>query len=65
MIEDIKKSKETYNHFIKECIKQLKTSRYCYVYNKDQLNEILERFGEELIVEENECGYTIKKAAKK
>lgn len=60
MIEDIKKSKETYNHFIKECIKDLKKNRFCYVYNKVQLQEILERFEEETIVEENECGYTIK-----
>ena len=60
MIDDIKKSKETYNHFIKECIKQLKTSRYCYVYNKAQLDEVLERFDKDTIVEPNECGYTIK-----
>ena len=60
MIEDIKKSKENYNHFIKECIKQLKTSRYCYVYNKAQLDEVLERFDKDVIVETNECGYTIK-----
>jgi phosphoribosylaminoimidazole carboxylase (NCAIR synthetase) len=60
MIDDIKKSKETYNHFIKECIKDLKTSKYCYVYNKEQLNEVLKRFDKNTIVEENECGYTIK-----
>lgn len=60
MIDDIKKSKETYNHFIKECIKDLKRSRYCYVYNQEQLNEVLKRYEGETIVEENECGYTIK-----
>ena len=60
MIDDIKKSKEVYNHFIKECIKELKKNRHCYVYNQAQLNEVLERFEGETIVEENECGYTIK-----
>lgn len=60
MIEDIKKSKENYNHFIKECISQLKTTKYCYVYNKEQLDEVLERINQDVIVEENECGFTIK-----
>lgn len=60
MIDDIKKSKENYNHFIKECIKDLKRSRYCYVYNQEQLNEVLKRYEGETIVEKNDCGYTIK-----
>lgn len=60
MIDDIRKSRENYNHFIRECLKDLKTSRFCYVYNKEQLKEVLERFKGELVIEQNECGYTIK-----
>lgn len=60
MIEDIRKSKENYNHFIRDCLKQLKSSKICYVYNKEQLEEVKKRYSGEILVEDNECGYTIK-----
>ena len=60
MIEDIKKNEDLYNHFVKECIRDLKSQKFCYVYSKEQLDEVRRRFKGETIVEENECGYTIK-----
>lgn len=55
------KREENYNHFIKECVRDLKTIGHCYVYSKAQMNEVLEKFKDKVIVESNECGYTIKK----
>jgi len=51
---------ENYNHFIKECIRDLKATGHCYVYNKDQINEILNKLNQDIIIEDNECGYTLK-----
>lgn len=60
MIEDIKENEDLYNHFVKECIRDLKSQKLCYVYNREQLEEVRKRYKGETIVEENECGYTIK-----
>ena len=60
MEEDKAKRENDYTHFIKESIKDLKISGHCYVYNKAQIDEILKRINKDVIVETNECGYTIK-----
>ena len=60
MEDEIERSRRNYNHFIKECIQDLKNNKLCYVYKQEQIQEIRQKFKEELIVEKNECGYTIK-----
>lgn len=60
MIEDIKKTKDDYNNFIIDCLHQLKSSRVCYVYKKEQIEEIIKRFKGEVTIEDNACGYTIR-----
>ncbi len=60
MEEETAKRENNYTHFIKESIRDLKTTGHCYVYNMDQVDEIIGRINKETIVETNECGYTIK-----
>lgn len=54
------KRENTYTHFIKDSIRDLKVSGHCYVYNKEQVDEVLKKINKSTIVETNECGYTIK-----
>ena len=45
--------------FLKECLKQLKEYNFCYVYTKEQVDEVLKNIDKEVRVVPNECGFTI------
>lgn len=60
MEEETAKRENTYTHFIKDSVRDLKVNGHCYVYNKAQVDEVLKKIDKETIVEINECGYTIK-----
>lgn len=49
-----------YSMFIKKSIKELKTNGLCYVFSKEQVDEISKYIKINLIVEKNECGFTLK-----
>ena len=46
-------------YFLKECLKQLKTMNFCYVYTKQQALEVISKIDKEVKVVPNECGFTI------
>lgn len=46
--------------FLKYCLKQLNSDNFCYVYTKEQAEEVLKNCNKKVICEPNECGYTIK-----
>ncbi len=48
-----------YSTFIKSAIKDLKTNGICYVFHKYQVDEILKYMKNEVIVKDNDCGYTL------
>lgn len=48
-----------YASFIKNAIKELKTCGMCYVYHRNQIEEIKKYTNFPIRVEQNECGFTL------
>lgn len=48
-----------YSTFIKSAVTQLKNDGLCYVFYKDQVDEILKYVQMPIAVKKNECGYTL------
>lgn len=53
-----------FNSFISSCVQQLKKGDPCYVYTQEHIEIIkkamLKKTKKDIIVEQNECGYTLK-----
>jgi hypothetical protein len=58
MKEDLS-SCDYYSTFIKSAIKELKTNGICYVFHKYQVDEILKYMKADVVVKDNDCGYTL------
>jgi ribosome maturation protein Sdo1 len=61
--EDIKEDIagcDYYSMFIKRAMSDLKFDGVCYVFNKEQVNEIVNYMKTKVDVEENECGFTLR-----
>ena len=54
---------DDYNVFIRDCVRQLKETRFCYCYNLQQVEDITKkykkRYKDSVHIEKNECGYTL------
>lgn len=48
-----------YSSFIKDAIRNLKANGICYVYNKQQVEEIIKYINAPITYIENECGFTL------
>lgn len=57
--EDLKQNNDTFNMFLRYSINDLKKEGTCYVFTMEQVERIKEIFPN-VIVKENECGYTLK-----
>lgn len=57
--EDLAKQ-DYYSMFIKRAISDLKFDGVCYVFNKEQVNEIVNYMKVKVDVQENECGFTLR-----
>lgn len=48
-----------YSSFIKDAIRNLKINGICYVYHKEQVDEIIKYVNAPVTAIPNECGYTL------
>ena len=48
-----------FSFFIRESVRQLKTEKFCYCYNLEQIEQIQKNFKVDLHIEKNECGFTL------